>query len=116
LYMHFYLSFVLLLNKWTHVKREWVSSQKMLQGHFNLYINSLAFNTAWAVKMLKSIFSRALRTNWLFIRVIRQTHLIVLFNQFAQLASNRPFPFWVKFWSRQVWTKISSQLERASQN
>jgi hypothetical protein len=28
---------------------------------------------------------------------------------------NRPFP-WVKFWSRQVWTKISSQLERASQN
>jgi hypothetical protein len=31
-------------------------------------------------------------------------------------AGNRPFPFWVKFWSRQVWTKISSQLERASQN
>ena len=29
---------------------------------------------------------------------------------------NRPFPFWVKFWSRQVWTQISSQLERASQN
>jgi hypothetical protein len=32
------------------------------------------------------------------------------------VAENRPFPLWVKFWSRQVWTKISSQLERASQN
>jgi hypothetical protein len=32
------------------------------------------------------------------------------------LTLNRPFPFQVKFWSRQAWTKISSQLERASQN
>jgi hypothetical protein len=27
---------------------------------------------------------------------------------------NRPFPLCVKFWSRYAWTKISSQLERAS--
>jgi hypothetical protein len=29
---------------------------------------------------------------------------------------NRPFPLWVKFWSRYAWVTISSQLERASQN
>jgi hypothetical protein len=29
---------------------------------------------------------------------------------------NRPFPLWVKFRSRQVGTKSSSQLERTSQN
>jgi hypothetical protein len=31
-------------------------------------------------------------------------------------SANRPLPLWVKFWSRQVGTKISSQFERASQN
>jgi hypothetical protein len=34
----------------------------------------------------------------------------------TSVKSNRPFPLWVKFWSRYAWTKISSQLERASQN
>jgi hypothetical protein len=42
--------------------------------------------------------------------------LVVQWALYISGARNRPFPLWVKFWSRYAWTKISSQLERASQN
>jgi hypothetical protein len=46
--------------------------------------------------------------------LVRRTLVTLQAN--LSFVSNRPFPLWVKFWSRQAWTKISSQLERASQN
>jgi hypothetical protein len=54
---------------------------------------------------------------WRLVCLFRSKFLFSCFQLIPVLFSiNRPFPLWVKFWSRYAWTKISSQLERASQN
>jgi hypothetical protein len=67
-----------------------------IRGWWNTHVN------------LRFMAKASVKRGWELMRVERELSLAFDFN--------RPFPFWVKFWSRQVWTKILSQLERASQN
>jgi hypothetical protein len=57
---------------------------------------------------------------WYYIKQIMNVYscngknIFIISTVLKRCIDNRPFPFWVKFWSRQVWIKIS--LKRASQS
>jgi hypothetical protein len=70
----------------------------------------------WAQTMCKiNINSDKNITQWLLFS-FPTINVLIDYDVSASGYDNRPSPYELKFWSRQAWTKISSQLERASQN